>query len=205
MKKDLLLEELVLRIRDPATGRKEFRESLERIGEHLGHLISHDFRPKPAQVTTVLGKDAVHWVPGEEVALVGVLRAGLPLLYGLQRAFPDAETGFIGAMRDEQTLKATLGYAALPDLKDRTVVLADTMLATGGSVIDCLKVIEARQPRRLIVATAIASQEGLDRVVTAYPQVSVYRAAVDPELNVKGFIVPGLGDAGDRAYGKKTD
>ena len=133
-----------------------------------------------------------------------ILRAGLPLNAGVQKVFPNAEVGFFAMARNEETLKAITSYIALPDLKDRYVILSDTMIGTGGSIVDAIAILNQRNPKKIYVVAAIASQSGVDYILEKFPSVAIFRAATDPCLNDKGYILPGLGDAGDRCYGKKS-
>lgn len=197
------LERLVYKIRDPVTGREEFRNCLERIGEYLGLEIAFELEQETRRIETLLGKEAEHRLLKDNPVLIGVLRAGLPLHYGMQRAFPESEAGFIGAMRDERTLKSKISYCAIPEIAGKTVILIDTMLATGGSLMDIAEMLKEKNPREIIVASAIASQKGLEKLRAYDPGLKIYTAAIDPILNEKGYIVPGLGDAGDRCYGEK--
>jgi uracil phosphoribosyltransferase len=198
-----VLHHLVFEIRDPTTDAKTFRHSLIKIGEFLGYEVLHDLNSKEASVETLTGAVASHTLCDETPVLVTILRAGVPLLQGVQEVFPDAEVGFLGMARNEETLEPKTDYIALPDIKGKTVVLVDTMLATGGSFIDAIKLIEKMEPKRIIVLCAIASQAGIERIGRDHPNVEIYPAAIDPTLNDKGYIVPGLGDAGDRSYGRK--
>jgi len=199
---ETILEQYIYNIRNPETNNKDFRENVVKIGEILGMKIAQDLETKPKEVKTVLGI-AVHQLIHEQPVLVTVLRAGLPLYQGLQEIFPKAESGFIGAMRDEETLEAEVSYVALPELKGKKVILADTMLATGGSMVETMKYLEKEKPSEIIVAAAIAAEQGIENVLKYNSKTKIYAAAVDPELNEKGYIVPGLGDAGDRCYGVK--
>ncbi len=198
-----ILEYLVATIRNPATGTKDFRESLEKIGEYLALDIASGLGTKEETITTCLGAIATHGIPAEDPVLVTILRAGIPLLSGMQRIYPQAAVGFIGAMRDETTLKADISYIALPPLEGKQVILMDTMIATGGSIVDTIALLEKKHPKKIIVAGAIASTAGIEHIQKHYPGTQVYAAATDPIVNEKGYIVPGLGDAGDRAYGTK--
>ncbi|MBI3236603.1 MAG: uracil phosphoribosyltransferase, partial [Chlamydiales bacterium] len=154
-------------------------------------------------IQTLTGGIASVEVLVEEPVLVTILRAGLPLCQGVQNIFPKAPTGFIAMSRDEKTFLAKLEYVALPDMKGKSVVLIDTMIATGGSILDAIEILEKRLPKQIIVLGAIASSSGIARIQKAYPHVELITAAIDPLLNEKGYIVPGLGDAGDRSYGCK--
>jgi uracil phosphoribosyltransferase len=197
------LDHFVYQIRDPETCAKDFRLALEKIGEYLALEVREKLDHETVEIETLLGKTASHSKVVMPPVLVTILRAGVPLCTGVQNVFPDAEVGFIAMSRNEETLQADVEYVAIPDLKDKDVVLVDTMIATGGSIIDALKLIEMHSPSRVIVVGAIASQPGIERIHRDYPAVEVIAAAVDPSLNEKGYIVPGLGDAGDRSYGHK--
>lgn len=201
--KNPILEQHLYNIRNPETQRKEFRESLERIGECLGLEIARKLETEKRTIQTSLGKKAYHKLIGDQLVLIGILRAGIPLLYGLQRTFPYAETGFVGAMRNEKTLEAEISYIAIPDLKGKTTILADTMIATGGSIIDTIKQLKRYNPKEIIIAGVIASRKGLRKIKDYDRKIKVYTAATDPLLDENGYIVPGLGDAGDRSFGEK--
>lgn len=197
------LNQLVYEIRDPQTGPARFRQALESIGEYLALQVLDQLETREMTVKTLTGVVATHQLPTETAALVTILRAGLPLNTGVQRVFSNAEVGFLAMSRDEETLKAKVDYISLPDLRGRCVILSDTTLATGGSILDALGIIGQQQPKQIFVLAAIASQPGIDRVMGRYPQVKILSAAIDPSLNHKGYILPGLGDAGDRCFGPK--
>lgn len=198
-----VLSELVFEIRNPQTGSEDFRNALEKIGQYLALDILEDLPKQEKRVVTLTGKEAVHQLVEETPVLVTILRAGLPLNAGVLKVFPDAEVGFFAMSRNEITLKATTSYIALPDLEDKYVILSDTMLATGGSMLDVIKVIEQYHPKQIYLVTAIASQKGVQRILDYDPTIKIFAAAIDPDLNDKGYIIPGLGDAGDRCYGEK--
>lgn len=197
------MNELVYKIRDPSTDSAMFRTALEKIGEYLAQDVLEELHAQEVAVQTLTGVEAKHRIVDEVPVLVTILRAGLPLNEGIQRVFPNSEVGFIAMSRNEETLKADVSYVALPDLKDRTVIISDTMLATGGSLLDAIKIVEKRGPQKIIVIAAIAANPGIERILSYNTTIKIFVAAVDPTLNEKGYIIPGLGDAGDRAYGKK--
>ncbi len=197
------LSQLVYEIRDPQTDALHFREALVTIGEYLALNVLNELDTKEASILTLTGLEAKHELVNETPVLVTILRAGLPLNEGVLKVFPQAEVGFLAMSRNEETLKAKLDYTALPDLRGRSVILSDTMLATGGSLIDAIQIIEQYGPKRIFVIAAIASEPGIARILAYNPHVKIFAAAIDPWLNDKGYILPGLGDAGDRCYGKK--
>lgn len=200
---DQALDQLVYTIRDPETRPATFKGALRKIGEYLALNVLDALSKESCSIETLTGAEAVHQLVTDNPVLVTILRAGLPLNQGAETVFPNAEVGFLVMSRNEETLKAKLDYVSLPDITNRTVIITDTMLATGGSLLDTIKVIEQYQPRKIYVITAIAAEAGIARIKEHNPNIQIFAAAVDPTLNEKGFIVPGLGDAGDRSYGIK--
>ena len=203
-----ILEHFMYKLRDPQTDRKEFRESLEKVGEHLGIEIAKDLELHECSITTLMGATATHALIKEQPLLMPILRAGIPLGYGLHRVFPYADMGFIGAMRNEDscTSEATVSYTTTPEeLKGKVIILADTMITTGGSILETVKIIEKDEPRKIILAGAFGARQGLDNILSYNPNIDIYVAAVDPVLDANNYIVPGLGDAGDRCYGGKKE
>jgi len=198
-----ILESLVYKIRDPNTDKKEFREYLEKIGEYIAIDVAKNLNTKKQNIKTIMQVEAEHNFVDEDIVLVTILRAGLPLFNGVFNVFSQAEAGFFAMQRNEKTLIASVDYVALPPIDNKTVIIADTMLATGGSMLDAIKIIEKRNPKKIILISAIAAQEGIDNILKHNPDIEIYPAYVDPILNEVGYIVPGLGDAGDRCYGNK--
>ena len=129
-----------------------------------------------------------------------VLRAGMPMLDSVMELLPEAHAGFLAMKRDETTHESVLYYDRLPNCKGKTILLVDPMVATGGSMIDALELIKTREPLEIIALNIIGSPEGLDVVSSAYPDVDIYIAQIDERLNDDKYIIPGLGDAGDRSY-----
>jgi uracil phosphoribosyltransferase len=195
--------QLVYEIRDPGTQAPRFRECLEKIGEYLALDVASHMPTEEVEITTLTGGIAKHQLLSETPVLVTILRAGLPLTTGVQRVFPTANTGFIAMSRNEETLKADVSYVAIPDVENKCVIIVDTMLATGGSFLDAIRIIEASRPKKIIVVAAIASEFGIAQISNYDPNIELYIGATDPSLNDKGYIIPGLGDAGDRCYGTK--
>ena len=197
------LNQFVFEIRNPDTDPAHFRQALEKIGENLAQNVLNELHTKEVVIQTLTGAEAKYALVDETPVLVTVLRAGLPLNMGVLKVFPDAEVGFLAMSRNEETLKATVDYVALPDLENRTVIISDTMLATGGSMLNAVEIVEKGHPKKIFVITAIAAKPGIDRILKHNPKIKIFAAAVDPTLNHKGYIVPGLGDAGDRSFGMK--
>lgn len=198
------LSQLVYEIRNPETEAEPFRAALESIGEYLALGVQEELATQNVTIKTLMGAEATHALVSEKPVLITILRAGLPLNAGVQRVFPHSEVGFFAMSRNEETLKADVEYQALPELKNAVVILSDSMLATGGSLLDAIKIIEPLGPKQIYVVVAIASEAGLARIRQHNPAIKIHFAALDPLLNDKGYILPGLGDAGDRAFGKKA-
>lgn len=199
------LSERVFEIRNPSTDAAHFRIALEKIGETLAMDVLEELHTEEVSIQTLTGTEAKHALVDETPVLVTILRAGLPLNEGVLKVFPNAEVGFLAMSRNEDTLKADVGYIALPNVKGKTVILSDTMLATGGSILDAIHILEARGAGKIFVVSAIASKPGIDRITAYNPNIKIFAAAVDPSLNDKGYIIPGLGDAGDRSFGMKCE
>ncbi|NNM43970.1 MAG: uracil phosphoribosyltransferase [Chlamydiae bacterium] len=150
-----------------------------------------------------MGSTASHALCAEKPVLITILRAGLPLCYGVHKIFSDSEVGYLGMARNEETLQPKTDYIAIPNVRDKCVIIIDTMIATGGSILDAIRIVEKQGPKKIIVIGAIAAEAGIAKIVEYNPNIKIYAAAIDPQLNEKGYIIPGLGDAGDRCYGQK--
>lgn len=197
------MDQLVYEIRNPETDAPHFRKALSKIGEYLALNVLEELITKEVAVETLTGKIAQHRLVEESPVLITILRAGLPLNDGVQCVFPHSEVGFIAMSRNEKTLKSQVDYIGIPCLKGRCVILSDTMLATGGSLVDAIAIIQKYEPKKIYVIAAVASVQGVSRLQSSCPDVKIFAAVTDPSLNDKGYIIPGLGDAGDRAYGNK--
>ena len=197
------LHHLVHTIRDPQTDAPHFRSALNKIGEYLAVEALQAIQVKEVEVQTLTNAAAKHLICEEKPVLVTIMRAGLPLLAGVQEVFPSSDVGFLGTMRDEKTLEPKTTYVALPEIEGKCVIIVDTMLATGGSILDAIKIVEKKNPREIIIISAIAAEDGIKRILSHNPSIKIFAAAIDPILNEKGYIVPGLGDAGDRSFGEK--
>ncbi|MFM2375748.1 MAG: hypothetical protein RLZZ165_845 [Bacteroidota bacterium] len=188
--------------------RMRFRKNLLRCSQILAYEVSKSLNYEARTVKTPLGELEMQ-LPGEQPVLISVLRAGIPMHQGFLDYFDDSDSGFIGAYRQKtkgNDLVIKVEYAALPSVKDRTVILIDPMIASGHSTVLCAQAIAPAHgiPSKLILASLIASEEGLDYVRRQLPNALVFVGAVDNELTARAYIVPGLGDAGDLAYGSKT-
>jgi uracil phosphoribosyltransferase len=195
-----------LRDRNTQTDRLRFRNNLQKMGYFLAYEVSKKLTYMPKQVNTPLGEIAVD-VLDQQPLIVSILRAGMPLHQGFLEIFDHADNGFISAYRhhtkgNEFTIK--LDYIAMPEVEGRDLILVDPMIATGSSIVLCYQAILALgTPRSVHIAGVIASDEGLQNVLRKIPNAQLYVAAVDTELTARAYIVPGLGDAGDLAFGLK--
>jgi uracil phosphoribosyltransferase len=190
-------------MRDVNTPSKQFRELVEEVAMLMTYEVFRDFPTKTVEIETPLAKTQCK-VLAQDVAVVPILRAGLGLVEGVLNLFPTAKVGHIGLCRNEETLEPMEYYCKLPtDIADRRVVLVDPMLATGGSAIDAVKMLKKRNCKNISFMCMIAAPEGIKAFTDAHPDVPVYCGALDEKLNEKGYIVPGLGDAGDRIFGTK--
>ena len=196
-----LVQHNLTRLRDKRTDSEEFRRGLGEVAALMVYEATRSFETRTVSVTTPLSKArGVHL--RNEVILVPVMRAGLGMLHSILQLIPHARVGFIGLKRHEQTLKATVYHKSLPDdLEPFEIILIDPMLATGGSAVAALNLLTDRGARRMRVVNLVAAPEGIRRVHARHPQLPIFTAAIDDHLNGKGFIVPGLGDAGDRLFG----
>ncbi len=191
-------------IRDKHTGNKEFRELMEEVTMLMAYEAMRDLELDPVSIETPLTTMTAHMLSGKKLALVAILRAGLIMVDGILKLVPAAKVGHIGLYRDPQTLNPVEYYCKLPaDIAERRVFLTDPMLATAGSAIHAISILKAKGAHHIKLMSIIAAPEGIKRVQEVHPDVEIVVAAVDSHLNDHGYIVPGLGDAGDRIYGTK--
>lgn len=190
-------------MRKKETGTREFRELLKEIGMLMGYEITRDFPLKNVEIETPMQKMVAHELAGKKVVVVPILRAGLGMVEGLLTLIPAAKVGHIGMYRDESTHEPVFYYYKMPEGKDRMVILTDPMLATGGSACDAIKRLKADGYCNIRMMCLVAAPEGVKRVQMAHPEVDIFTAALDDGLNENCYILPGLGDAGDRIFGTK--
>ena len=196
-----LVQHNLTRLRDASTGPQEFRRVLGEVAALMLYEATRSFALRPVKIQTPLAP-ARGFQLQREVVLVPVLRAGLGMLDPILQLIPHARVGFIGLKREETTLKANFYHKSLPpDLTDFEVILIDPMLATGGSAVAAMDLLSELNVRRVCMVNLVAAPEGIRRVRKSYPKLPIYTAAVDRKLNEKGYILPGLGDAGDRLFG----
>ena len=198
-----LITHKLTQMRKTKTGTKDFRENLDEIAELMAYEVCRDLPVQPVEIETPVAP-CVGYELSKEVIIVPILRAGIGLLDGIRRLVPTAKVGFIGLYRDEETLEPHEYFAKYPKgLEDAVVMVVDPMLATGGSAVAALDAIKARGAKNIKLVCLVGVPEGVKAVQTAHPDVDIYLAAMDDHLNERGYIVPGLGDAGDRIFGTK--
>lgn len=199
----LILHKLAL-IRDKNTGSKDFRELVEEVAMLMAYEVTRDLQLEVVEIETPVCKAKCKMLAGKKVAIVPILRAGLGMVGGMTKLIPAAKVGHIGLYRDEETLKPVEYFCKLPqDIEERDVIVTDPMLATGGSAVDAITLLKQKGAKNIRLMCLIAAPEGIKAVMDAHPDIDIYIASIDEKLNEKGYIVPGLGDAGDRLYGTK--
>ena len=197
-----LIKHKLTTMRRIETGTKDFRDYLEEISSLMAYEITKDFPTVPVEIETPMGH-CIGQHLDKEVVLVPVLRAGLGMVNGIQNLIPNAKVGHIGLYRDEETLEPQQYYAKFPDMSNAIVLVLDPMLATGGSAKVAIDVVKQHGAKDIKLVNLVGVQEGIDVIEAAHPDVDIYLAARDEKLNEIGYIVPGLGDAGDRIFGTK--
>ena len=199
----LIVHKLSL-MRDKYTGSKEFREAVEEISSLLCYEATRDLPLKEVEIETPIAHAKVRYISGKKLAVVCILRAGLGMVDGILDLIPSAKIGHIGLYRDPDTLQPVEYYCKLPnDIESRDVIVVDPMLATGGSASDAITMLKKRGCTNIRLMCLVAAPEGVKAVQAAHPDVDIYTAALDEKLNEHAYIVPGLGDAGDRLFGTK--
>lgn len=186
------------------TGSKDFRQLLDEISMLMGYEITRDFPLEDVEIETPVSKMNAKMISGKKVAIVPILRAGLGMVDGLLNLVPVAKVGHIGLYRDPETHLPVEYYCKLPlDIEERTVIVVDPMLATGGSASDAITMLKKRGVTNIRLMCLVGAPEGAEKIMKDHPDVDIYIAAMDEKLNEHAYIVPGLGDAGDRLFGTK--
>ncbi|HYE82804.1 MAG TPA: uracil phosphoribosyltransferase [Clostridia bacterium] len=203
MEHPLILHKLTI-LRDKSTGVKEFRELVEELSLLMGYEVTRNLMVEDTEVETPICRTKSKVISGKKLGIIPILRAGLGMVDGMLRLIPAAKVGHIGLYRDPETLKPVEYYCKLPsDVAERDLIVLDPMLATGGSAAAAISFLKEKGAKSIKLVNLIAAPEGIKTVVEAHPDVEIYVAAVDEKLNDHGYIVPGLGDAGDRLFGTK--
>jgi uracil phosphoribosyltransferase len=191
-------------MRDKETGSKDFRQLLKEIALLMGYEVTRDIPLEDVEVETPICKTMAKRVSGRKLAIVPILRAGIGMVDGMLDLIPVARVGHIGLYRNEETHNPVVYFCKLPeDIQNRLVIVTDPMLATGGSACDALTMLKERGCTNIRLMCLVGAPEGIARVQKEHPDVDIYVAAVDEKLNENAYIIPGLGDAGDRIFGTK--
>ena len=199
-----LIQHKISRLRDKTTGTNEFRSLVEEIAMLMGYEALRDLPTEDVTVETPIETCKTPMISGRKMAVVPILRAGLGMVNGITALVPTAKIGHIGLYRDEETHEPQEYYCKLPDpIEERTIVVCDPMLATGGSAVDAINQIKKHGGKNIKFMCIIAAPEGLERLHKEHPDIQIYVGHVDRQLNENAYICPGLGDAGDRIFGTK--
>lgn len=199
-----LIDHKMTILRKKETSSMEFRQLVNEIATLMGYEVTRDLETEDVEIETPIAKTTGKMISGKKIGIVPILRAGLGMVEGLLTIIPAARVGHIGMYRDPETLKPVTYYSKLPkDVASRQMIIVDPMLATGGSLIEAIDELKRNGAKNIKSINLLAAPEGLKAVETAHPDVEIYIAALDEKLNEDGYIVPGLGDAGDRLFGTK--
>ncbi|SHI44981.1 uracil phosphoribosyltransferase [Clostridium amylolyticum] len=199
----LILHKLAF-IRDKNTGSKDFRELVEEVAMLMAYEVTRDLQTEEINIDTPICTTKCKVLAGKKMAIVPILRAGLGMVDGMLKLIPAAKVGHIGLYRDEETLQPVEYFCKLPqDISERDVIVVDPMLATGGSAADAITLLKKKGAKYIRLVCLIGAPEGVKLVQDTHPDVDIYLGSIDEKLNENGYIVPGLGDAGDRLFGTK--
>ncbi len=199
-----LIQHKLTYIRDKNTGTKEFRELVDEVATLMAFEITRDLPLEEIEIETPVTTAKTKVLSGKKIAIVPILRAGIGMVDGVLKLIPAAKVGHIGLYRDPETLQPVEYYAKLPaDVEERDFIIVDPMLATGGSAVEAINSLKKRGAKNIKFMCLIAAPEGVKAIQEAHEDVDIYIAALDEKLNDHGYIVPGLGDAGDRLFGTK--
>lgn len=198
-----LIQHKVTLMRKKETGSKDFRNLLEEITMLMGYEITRDFPLEDVEIETPVSAMMGKQISGKKIGIVPVLRAGLGMVQGLLDLMPTAKVGHIGLYRDPETLEPVEYYCKLPDVQNRNFIIVDPMLATGGSASAAISLLKEKGIQHIKLMCLVAAPQGVKKVNTDHPDVRIFVAALDDTLNEHGYIIPGLGDAGDRIFGTK--
>lgn len=199
-----LIQHKITHIRKTDTGTKEFRELVDEVAGLMAYEITRDLPVTEIEIETPVAKTKSNVLSGKKIGIVPILRAGLGMVDGVLRHIPAARVGHVGLYRDPESLQPVEYYFKMPtDISERELIVVDPMLATGGSAADAIDSLKKRGAQRIKFVCLIAAPEGVKYLQEKHPDVDIYLAQIDEKLDEKGYIVPGLGDAGDRLFGTK--
>ena len=191
---------LLNQLRKKSTDALRFRHIVQELSRLLAYEVLKNETMEEQTITSWQGEERFGFIKEEDIIFVTILRAGLPMIEAVTALLPNASSGFLAMKRDEHTHQSVLYYDRIPDCKNKTVILVDPMVATAGSLCDAISLLKNKSPKRIITLNIIGSPEGMDILEQKHPDVETYIAQIDKALNENKFIIPGLGDAGDRAY-----
>lgn len=197
---NIVAKNLLNRLREENIDALRFRHIVQELAGFLAYEALSSQKPQSRSIKTWQGDFSFDFLNEEELVFVAILRAGLPMIEAVTALFPQAQAGFLAMKRDEKTHQSVLYYDRVPPCEGKTVIIVDPMVATGGSLSDAIALIKAKNPKTIFSLNLIGSPEGLAVVEQKHPDVALYIAQIDEKLNDQMFIIPGLGDAGDRAY-----
>ncbi|MCT4688548.1 uracil phosphoribosyltransferase [Vallitalea sp.] len=199
-----LLQHKLTLLRDKNTGSKDFRELVKEIAMLMGYEVTRNLPLKETTIETPICKTTSNVISGKTLAIVPILRAGLGMVDGMLSLLPTAKVGHIGLYRNEETLQPVEYYCKLPkDIEQRTVIITEPMLATGGSIVAAVSLLKSYGVKNIKIMCLVTSKPGIEEVSANHPDVQIFTTAIDEKLNDIGYITPGLGDAGDRIFGTK--
>lgn len=199
-----LIQHKITHIRNKETGTKDFRELVDEVAGLMTYEITRDLPLTETEIETPVAKMTGKVLSGKKMGIVPILRAGLGMVDGVLRHIPAAKVGHVGLYRDPETLKPVEYYFKMPtDITDRELIVVDPMLATGGSAGDAIDSLKKRGAKKIKLMCLVGAPEGIEHIQEKHPDVDIYLGQIDEKLDEKGYIVPGLGDAGDRLFGTK--